>query len=106
MRPLPAWVQQGAIIGIVNGQDYVEKQYQKMKDLGLPMVGIWMQDWVGQYKFSEGTRLLWNWQLNRDYYYDWDGLCDKWQQDGVKPFVYINPYIADLSSFDVNLREN
>lgn len=27
MRPLPAWVQQGAIIGIVNGQDYVEEQY-------------------------------------------------------------------------------
>lgn len=29
-----------------------------------------------------------------------------WLQDGVKPFVYINPYIADLSSFDVDLREN
>jgi len=42
-------VQQGSIIGIVNGQDYVEEKYQKMKELGLPMVGIWMQDWVGEH---------------------------------------------------------
>jgi len=42
MKPLPKWVQQGSIIGIVNGQDYVDEKYKKMKDLGLPMVGIWM----------------------------------------------------------------
>lgn len=106
MEPLPAWVQQGAIIGIVNGQDYVEEQYQKMKALGLPMVGMWMQDWVGQHDFLEGTRLLWNWQLNRDWYYDYDSMVDGWEADGVKPFVYINPYFADLSSFSVDLREN
>ena len=61
MRPLPSWVLQGAIVGIVNGEDFVREQYAKMKNLGLPMVGIWMQDWVGQYDFPEGTRLLWNW---------------------------------------------
>ena len=77
-----------------------------MKDLGLPIVGMWMQDWVGEHDFTEGTRLLWNWQLNRSWYYDWDGLCDEWELDGVRPFVYINPYIADLSSFGVDLREN
>jgi hypothetical protein len=61
MRPLPSWVLQGSIVGIVNGEDYVREQYAKMKNLGLPMVGIWMQDWVGQHDFPEGTRLLWNW---------------------------------------------
>jgi len=50
--------------------------------------------------------LLWNWQLNREWYPNWDSLCDEWELDGVKPLVYINPYIADLSSFGVNLREN
>lgn len=70
------------------------------------MVGIWMQDWVGQYNFPEGTRLLWNWQLNREWYYDWDNMVSTWALDGVKPFIYINPYIADLSDFMTNLREN
>lgn len=77
-----------------------------MKELGLPIAGMWMQDWVGEYDFPEGTRLLWNWQLNNSWYYDWNGLCDQWEADGVKPLVYINPYIADLSSFDVEIREN
>lgn len=25
MEPLPEWIQQGAVIGIVNGQDYVDE---------------------------------------------------------------------------------
>jgi sulfoquinovosidase len=70
------------------------------------MVGMWMQDWVGEHKFTEGVRLLWNWQLNRDWYYDWDSMVDEWAVDGVKPLIYINPYIADLSSFNVNTRED
>ena len=49
-----------------------------MKSLGLPIVGMWMQDWVGEHDFVEGTRLLWNWQLNRQWYYDWDAMCDEW----------------------------
>lgn len=61
MDALPEWVMQGAIVGVVGGQDFVDDKYQKMKDLGLPMVGIWMQDWVGEHDFREGTRLLWNW---------------------------------------------
>ena len=61
MDALPEWVMQGAIVGVVGGQDFVDEKYQKMKDLGLPMVGIWMQDWVGEHDFREGTRLLWNW---------------------------------------------
>lgn len=67
---------------------------------------MWMQDWVGEHKFTEGVRLLWNWQLNRDWYYDWDSMVDEWAVDGVKPLIYINPYIADLSSFNVNTRED
>ena len=104
MRPLPDWVLQGCVIGIEGGQDFVDEKYANMKALGLPMVGIWMQDWVGDYDFVEGTRLLWNWQLDVDWYYDWDGMVDEWAVDGVRPLIYINPYIADLSNFDVQLR--
>ena len=106
MTPLPSWVMEGSIIGIVNGQDYVWEKYNKMKELGLPMVGIWMQDWVGEHQFPEGVRLLWNWQLNLDWYPEWDQMVDSWAQDGCRPFIYINPYVADLTSFDVNLRQN
>ena len=51
MEPLPEWVMQGAVVGIVGGQDFVDEKYKKMKDNGLPLVGIWMQDWVGEHHF-------------------------------------------------------
>ena len=63
MRPLPEWALQGAIVGIVGGQEFVDEKYALMKENELPMAGIWMQDWVGEHTYPEGTRLIWNWQL-------------------------------------------
>lgn len=82
----------------------IKKNYDILKKNGVPLVGIWMQDWVGTKKFVEGTRLLWNWKLNRNQYPNWDQMIDDWKQDGVKPLIYINPYFANLS--DVNLTRN
>jgi len=47
MKPLPEWLSKGCIVGIVGGQKFVDEKYAFMKSLGLPMVGLWMQDWVG-----------------------------------------------------------
>ena len=105
MEALPSWIMQGAIVGIVGGQDFIDEKYALMKSQGLPLVGLWMQDWVGQYRFPEGTRLLWNWQLNRDWYPNWDQMVADWALDGVRPFIYINPYMADLSEF-THVRQN
>lgn len=80
-----------------------------MKDLGLPMAGIWMQDWVGQHEFPEGTRLIWNWQLSLQHYPKWNEMVDEWEQDGVKPLVYINPYFANLNTAefaDIEIRHD
>jgi hypothetical protein len=32
MEPLPSWIQQGVVVGIVGGQDFVEEKYKLMKD--------------------------------------------------------------------------
>ena len=57
-----------------------------------------MQDWVGQHQFSEGTRLLWNWSLNRKQYPEWDSMIESWKSENVRPVVYLNPYLADLEN--------
>jgi len=90
---------------MVNGQDFVEEKYAFMKSLGLKMAGIWMQDWVGQHQFPEGKRLLWNWQLNLDQYPDWDTMVAGWAEDGCRPLIYINPYIANLTGTP-GIRQN
>lgn len=65
MKALPAWTQKGAVVGLQGSEEEVRGQYQILKDNKVPMVAVWMQNWAGQYKFEEGTRLLWNWKLNR-----------------------------------------
>ena len=69
------------------------------------MVSVWMQNWAGQYKFEEGVRLLWNWQLNKDLYKTWDDMLDEWEKDGVRPMVYMNPYFANLTG-NPDIRTN
>jgi alpha-glucosidase (family GH31 glycosyl hydrolase) len=60
-----------------------------------------MQDWVGQHRFTEGTRLLWNWQLNETQYSSWNAIVDDWEEKGIRPIVYMNPYLADLAEFGI-----
>lgn len=33
-------------------------------------------------------------------------MVSDWKDDGVRPMVYMNPYFADLSSFNVTLRRD
>jgi len=71
-----------------------------MKAAKVKLVGVWMQDWVGEHWFPEGSRLLWNWKLNRNWYDDWDRMVDDWAKDGVRPLIYFNPYIANLTDIE------
>ena len=64
-----------------------------------------MQDWVGTEDLIEGTRLMWNWKLNRHHYPKWDEMLDGWEKDGVRPLVYMNPFFSNLSK-NPNITEN
>ena len=75
-----------------------------LKRNGVPIVAVWMQDWVGTKEFPEGVRLMWNWKLNKQFYPNWNDMVQKWALDGVKPMVYINPYFANLT--DPSITEN
>lgn len=77
----------------------MNQQYQFLKGHGVPISAVWMQDWVGTNQFFEGERLLWNWQLNQEKYPDWHNMTAQWAKEGVKPFIYINPYFANLTGF-------
>lgn len=56
-----------------------------------------MQDWVGTKSFKEGVRLLWNWQLNLEHYPKWEERKQTWAEDGVRPFIYLNPMISNIT---------
>ncbi len=97
MQKLPDWIISGAIIGMQGGTQKVKRIYQQFKELGTPMSGFWLQDWVGQRKTSFGKQLWWNWELDRDRYPNWDQLVADLKKDNVSILSYINPFLADVS---------
>jgi len=105
MKPLPRWIFDGAIVGMEGGQEFVDKTYKFLKERQIPMVGIWMQDWAGSSVTQLGTRVHWNWQLNTSHYSNWTNMVQAWSKDGVRPLVYINPFVANLTGMP-GLRQN
>ena len=68
MRPLPEWSQRGAVVGLEGGQDYVPPLVDRLYANNVPIAGVWLQDWVGLRSSYDGDRLIWNWELNLEWY--------------------------------------
>jgi sulfoquinovosidase len=97
MRPLPSWVDRGAIVGIQGGTDVVRQRVAVLQASGVPLAGVWLQDWVGQRVTSFGSRLLWNWTLNTARYPGWDQMVADLRRQGIRVMTYINPMLADAA---------
>ena len=64
MQPLPEWADEGAILGLQGGDATVMRRYEQLKAGGVPIAGLWLQDWVGKRYTPLGDRLWWNYQLD------------------------------------------
>ena len=97
MQPLPDWTQEGVIVGLEGGSDEVENITATLLKYEVPLVGVWLQDWVGTRHDWDGTRLIWNWEVNRQYYPRWDSYREGLKEGGVKVLTYMNPYLVDVA---------
>ena len=100
MRPLPDWVHQGAIMGLMGGTDSVRGKLADARNAGVAVAGVWLQDWVGTRQSSAGTQLWWNWFLDKQYYPDWQQLVDEVNKQGGGVLLYINPFLATEAGHD------
>lgn len=99
MPALPAWTQQGAIVGLQGGSEQVLQHYQALKKADTPIAGLWLQDWVGRRTTMGGTasQLWWNWERDTELYPDWDALASDLKADEVRLLGYFNPFLVDVS---------
>ena len=65
---LPSWTQTGAVVGLEGGTTEVTEIVDRLVRSGVPVAGVWLQDWVGLQHSWDGDRLIWNWELNNDHY--------------------------------------
>jgi sulfoquinovosidase len=74
---------------------------------GVAVVGVWIQDWPGKRQDAFGSRVLWNWEVDPQYYVDWGGMLRRLAERGVRVLTYINPYLAtNVTNFRPHVRRD
>ncbi|WP_156114972.1 alpha-glucosidase [Pseudomonas sp. ML96] len=97
MPPLPDWTQRGAIVGLQGGSERVRGILHQLDEAGVPLAGVWLQDWVGQRTTSFGKQLWWNWSLDEQHYPQWAELNGELKARGVRTLAYVNPFLVDMA---------
>jgi alpha-glucosidase len=98
LPPLPDWAASGAIVGVQGGTERVREVWSSLKTAGVKVAALWLQDWVGKRSTLLGSRLWWNWQLNRNHYPDWSTLVSDLEAEHVRILSYVNPYLVDVAN--------
>ncbi|PKL06673.1 MAG: alpha-glucosidase [Spirochaetae bacterium HGW-Spirochaetae-9] len=92
--PMPDWSYDGVILGIQGGTEVCQAKLEKAVAAGLPVAGIWAQDWEGINMTSFGQRLRWDWVWNKERYPALDEAILKWRAQGVRFLAYANCYVG------------
>lgn len=100
MAPLPAWVQDGGVVGMQGGAEKAERVVAALQDRGAQIAAVWLQDWVGNRRVPFGKRLWWDWRLDRTRYPEWEAMVARLAARGVRVMTYVNPFLGDASHRD------
>ena len=90
---LPAWVLQGAIIGLKEGARSLER-LESFVAADAAVCGLWCEDWVGVRETSFGTRLFWDWKHNGVRYPGLEQTIQALAARNIRFLGYINPYLC------------
>ncbi len=93
-RPLPDWTYDGVILGIQQGPEVIDRKLRQAKEAGVPVVGVWSQDWCGCRRTGFGYQVMWNWRADDTLYPDLAARIQAWKVDGIRFLGYINPFMA------------
>ena len=91
--PLPAWVLNGAIIGLKAGAESFVR-LETYIEAGVRVSGLWCEDWAGVRQTSFGTRLFWDWQWNPARYPGLDQRIQALRDRGIRFLGYVSPYLC------------
>ncbi len=105
MRVLPDWVHNGAIVCVQGGTAAVRKKLDALRTAGVPLAGIWVQDWCGVRVTSAGKQLWWDWRVDESHYPQWQQLLADLQPDGARMLVYINPFLSNTVGHDTLFKQ-
>lgn len=91
---IPEWILDGAILGIQGGTQIMLEKTEKMRNKGLKIAGVWIQDWEGKRITTFGRQLMWNWQYSEELYPNLPKTIEVLQKEDIRVLGYINPFLA------------
>ena len=94
-QPLPDWIYNGVIIGLQGGTERTMALTEKTLAAGIPVCGVWCQDWEGKRVTSFGDRLQWDWRWNEQRYPQLPEKMAELKARGIRFLGYINPYLVN-----------
>ena len=97
MQPLPDWTQEGAIVRSYGGSESALSKVTELDIAGGALAALWIEDWAGTRQTPFGTRMWWNWDIDRTVYPDFEDMVSELNGLGVRSLIYFNPFLADAS---------
>jgi alpha-glucosidase len=79
------------------GSEEVRATVDEARTAGVPLAAVWVEDWCGLRDTILGSRMWWNWDVDRGRYPDWETMVAELDAEGVGVLAYINPYVTDAS---------
>jgi alpha-glucosidase len=95
MPPLPAWVNQGAIVALARDVSQSRAFVDALRAHGAEIAGVWNQTWSGKVTTFIGEQVLWNWVANANYHPGWPGFVDDLAKQGIRTLCYLNPMFVN-----------
>lgn len=92
--PLPDWLYDGVTLAVQTGVEAVEQKLAAAERHGIPVNGIWCQDWCGFRKTTFGYQVMWNWKVDEGLYPDLKERIARWKRKNIRFLGYINPFLA------------
>ncbi|PIK55362.1 putative glucan 1,3-alpha-glucosidase, partial [Apostichopus japonicus] len=90
-KRLPDWLYNGVILGIQGGTQSMLGYLKQAQGEGIPVSGLWIQDWAGRITTPFGRRLFWNWQWDPKQYPKLDKeIIRLKKEENVRLFAYVN----------------
>jgi sulfoquinovosidase len=91
---LPQWATEGVILGLKRGEGHAREKVGEALAAGMPVTGVWCEDWAGVRETSFGTRLFWNWEWEPKRYPKLREWIGELRQKGIRFLAYANPNLC------------
>ena len=101
MAPVAEWVSNtGIVVGWEGGTKKVLELHAQLMAANISVAGYWLQDWSGLRIDPFGKRLWWNWELDIDWYPQWEEMIATISPARLTTYMVkkFDPHLDDIIS--------